>query len=188
MIKNSKTSYGWLSILLHWVMAIAFIALFFLGQYMVDLDYYDAWYHRAPEIHKSIGILLLMAMLFRFFWNKFQTSPDPISTDVKTELAARITHYLFYLLVIMLFISGYMISTAEGKGIDVFSWFTVPALFTEDPDRADFAGDIHEIIATGFVILAAIHALAALYHHFIIKDFTLKRMLGITTTNKGDTK
>ncbi len=186
MILNSKTRYGWLSILLHWLMAIAFIALFLLGQYMVDLDYYDAWYHRAPEIHKSIGILLVMMMLLRFFWNIFQTRPAPISSDMKTELAARLTHSLFYLLVMMLFISGYMISTAEGQGIDVFNWFNVPSLIAEDSDRADWAGEIHEIIASGFIILAAIHALAALYHHFVIKDFTLKRMLGVTTTTKGD--
>ncbi len=188
MILNSKTQYGWLSIFLHWAMAIAFIAIFFLGQYMVELDYYDPWYHRAPEIHKSIGILLVMTMLLRFFWNKFQTSPAPISSDKKTELVARITHNLFYLLVVMIFISGYMISTAEGMGIDVFDWFTVPSLIAEDSDRADWAGDIHEIIATSFIILAAIHALAALYHHFIVKDLTLKRMLGITTTTIGETK
>jgi len=169
-------------------MAVAFITMFVLGQYMVDLDYYDARYHRAPEIHKSVGVLLLLTMLLRFFWNKFQVRPAPISSDKKTQLAARLTHNFFYLLVVMLFISGYMISTAEGKGIDVFNWFTVPALSAEDSDRADLAGEIHEIIASGFIILVAIHALAALYHHFIVKDFTLKRMLGITTTTKGKSK
>lgn len=187
MILNSKTHYGWFSIILHWLMAVAFIALFFLGLYMVELDYYDAWYHRAPEIHKSVGILLLLLMLLRFFWNKFQASPAPISSDKKSELAALLTHNLFYLLVLLLFISGYLISTDEGKGIDVFNWFTVPALFADDSNRADLAGEIHELMAYGFMFLTAIHALAALYHHFIVKDFTLKRMLGITT-NQGDTQ
>jgi cytochrome b561 len=187
MILNSKTHYGWLSIFLHWFMAIALIAMFLLGQYMVDLDYYDPWYHRAPEIHKSIGVLLLIMMLLRFFWNKFQTSPEPLSSSKKSEIVARVTHNLFYLLVVMLFISGYMIATAEGVGIEVFDWFTVPSLIAEDSDRADLAGDIHEIIATGFIILTAIHALAALYHHFIVKDLTLRRMLGIITTI-GDKK
>jgi cytochrome b561 len=186
MILNSKSGYGWISIIIHWLMAFAFIALFLLGQYMVDLDYYDAWYHRAPEIHKSIGILLLITMLFRFFWNKIQTVPESLSSSNKSEFAARLTHNLFYLLVVMLFISGYLISTAEGKGIDVFNWFTVPALMPEQSERADLAGAIHELLATGFMLLVAIHALAALYHHFIVKDFTLKRMLGITTT-KGET-
>jgi cytochrome b561 len=187
MMLNTKSRYGWLSIFIHWAMAIAFIALFLLGNYMVDLDYYDAWYHRAPEIHKSAGILLLLIMLFRFFWNTFQSRPEPISPDTKTELAARLTHLFFYLLVVMLFITGYMISTAEGQGIEVFNWFNVPSLLAEDSDRVDWAGDIHKILATGFMILAAVHALAALYHHFIVKDFTLKRMLGLTTT-KGETK
>ena len=155
---------------------------------MVDLDYYDEWYHRAPELHKSIGILLMAAMIFRFFWNHFQTRPDSLLTGRMLELSARLTHLFFYLLVVLLFVTGYMISTAEGKGIEIFNWFSLPAILSEDDQRADWAGDIHELLAYGFITLVGVHALAALYHHFIIKDITLRRMLGQSTihSHKGD--
>ena len=184
MIQNSRTHYGWVSILLHWAMAIAFIALFLLGIYMVDLDYYDEWYHRAPELHKSVGIVLLLAMLFRFFWNHIQARPESLAGSRKSEFAARLTHLLFYLAVIALFLTGYMISTAEGQGIQVFNWFSVPVVLAEDNERADWAGDIHELLAYAFMALVLVHAVAAMYHHFIIKDFTLRRMLGLKQPQK----
>ncbi len=187
MLINTSKSYGWVSILLHWAMALAFIAMFAVGIYMVELDYYDSWYHRAPELHKSTGILLVFLMLFRFVWNQSQPRPADLSSHKMTNRLAHLGHYSFYFLVLCLFISGYLISTAKGKGIEVFNLFSIPSLLVEDSERGDLGGVIHKILAFGFMGLAVVHAMAALYHHFIIKDFTLQRMLGIFNQNKGDT-
>ena len=62
--------------------------------------------------------------------------------------------------------------------------FSVPALLTTDSDNSDLSGDLHELIANSFIFLVVLHVLASLYHHHIVKDITLKRMLGINTTNK----
>jgi cytochrome b561 len=75
-------------------------------------------------------------------------------------------------------IAGYLISTAEGVGIPVFGLFEVPALVSGLPDQADTAGVIHLYLAWVLVIFSGLHALAALKHHFIDRDVTLKRMLG----------
>ena len=75
-------------------------------------------------------------------------------------------------------VSGYLISTADGRPIAVFDWFEVPALITSIPDQADVAGLIHEYLAWALLIFSAVHALAALKHHFIDRDPTLKRMFG----------
>ena len=79
-------------------------------------------------------------------------------------------------------LSGYLISTADGRAIEVFSWFEVPATLSDIDGQEDIAGDIHEILAWTLIVLVALHALAALKHHFIDKDTTLKRM----TFFKGD--
>ncbi len=176
---NTENSYGWVSILLHWSMALLFVGMYPLGDYMVDLDYYDPWYHRAPDIHKAVGILLVGFMLFRFGWNRLQSRPTELGDKPVQIKLARAAHNLFYLIVLMLFISGYLISTAKGKGIDVFEIFTLPALLPENAERGDLAGDVHEILANIFLLLALMHAAAALHHHFIVKDFTLRRMLGL---------
>ena len=83
-----------------------------------------------------------------------------------------------YLLIFVIFSSGYLISTEDGRGIDVFTWFTVPSLGALFENQADIAGNIHFYAAWSLVIIASIHALAALKHHFINKDNTLRKMLG----------
>ncbi len=70
--KNSSSGYGVVSIILHWLMAALFVGMYILGNHMVGLDYYDSWYHKAPERHKSFGITLIIFMAFRFFWNQLQ--------------------------------------------------------------------------------------------------------------------
>ncbi|MEH6027842.1 cytochrome b/b6 domain-containing protein, partial [Enterobacter hormaechei] len=57
--RNSSRRYGIISMCLHWLFAIAVYAMFGLGLWMVTLSYYDGWYHQAPELHKSIGVLLM---------------------------------------------------------------------------------------------------------------------------------
>lgn len=87
-------------------------------------------------------------------------------------------HLLLYGLLFAIMISGYLISTAEGKPVDVFGVLPVPALFSGMGEQADLAGDVHLWLAWSVVILSALHGLAALKHHFIDRDITLKRMLG----------
>ena len=58
MLRNSSTCYGLVSVFLHWSMTLLIIGLFALGLWMVTLDYYDVWYHDAPQLHKSLGLLV----------------------------------------------------------------------------------------------------------------------------------
>lgn len=178
-LKNTSDSFGWVSISLHWIMAIALIAMYFVGDYMVGLDYYSQWYKTAPDTHKSVGVIIGILMLFRLLWNSLQAKPRHLNPDsVRKNKLASATHYFFYLIVFVMVVSGYLISTAKGQGIDVFSLFEVPALLPDSKDRGELAGDIHEWLGLGFMILVGIHALAALVHHFFYKDRTLKRMFG----------
>jgi cytochrome b561 len=73
--------------------------------------------------------------------------------------------------------SGYLISTADGRAIAVFDWFSVPALISDLPAQEDIAGLIHRWLAYLMMGLVLLHAAAALKHHFINKDNTLRKML-----------
>lgn len=185
-ISNSFEDYGYLSIVLHWLLAIVLIAMYFAGDYMVGLDYYDTWYHRLPAIHKEVGVVIGVLMVFRLLWNFFQESPQYLGKDnSKMKLIAKSAHYFLYLAVFLMVLSGYLISTAKGQGIDVFGLFELPAVLADDKDRGELAGLVHEWLGLGFIILVALHAIAALVHHFIFKDETLHRMLGTKKQTKA---
>ncbi len=93
-------------------------------------------------------------------------------------VAAKLAHALMYVLLFTIFITGYLISTSDGRGIEVFNWFTVPSAGELFPNQSDLAGEIHFYAAWTIILLAGLHALAALKHHFIDKDNTLRKMLG----------
>ncbi|WP_299374347.1 cytochrome b [uncultured Kiloniella sp.] len=185
---NTFENYGWIARFFHWVIALAATALFGLGLYMVELSYYDPAYKTFPSLHKSIGILVAVLMVIRLIWRLISIVPLPISDpeaqhqDLQHK-AASLVHFILYTLPFALFLSGYLISTADGRSIFVFDLVEIPALFPPSKGLEDTAGLIHEIIAwslAGFVVL---HAAAALKHHLINKDRTLKRMLlGARTT------
>lgn len=180
-IRNTKQTYGWVAIVIHWLVALSVFALFGLGLFMVDLNYYSSWYQTAPMIHKSVGILLFMLMLFRLIWRMLNPHPEsPANHKAWERQGAKVGHWLLYALLFCLMISGYLISTADGRAIVVFEWFEVPATITGIAQQEEAAGDIHEILAWALIVLAAGHAFAALKHHFIDKDNTLVRMLKST--------
>ncbi len=176
MLTNTSNSYGWIAIAFHWLSALAVFGLFALGYWMVDLDYYSSWYKEAPHLHKSIGLLLALLTLARIGWKIKQTTPKGIGA--KWEIAAaHFTHLALYLLLLSIFLTGYLISTADGRGIDVFNWFTLPSSGEWVEHQEDIAGDIHRWLAYTVIGLAILHAAAAIKHHVISKDNTLKRML-----------
>ncbi|MBJ9974900.1 cytochrome b [Pseudomonas sp. S75] len=178
-LRNSASRYGAVSIALHWGVALAVFGLFGLGLWMVGLDYYDPWRKAGPDLHKSIGLVLLATMLLRVLWRLISPPPPTLATHgTFTRVAAKLGHLGLYLGLFAVMTAGYLISTADGVGIPVFGLFEVPALVSNLPDQADVAGTIHLYLAWGLVIFAGLHGLAALKHHFIDRDATLTRMLG----------
>ena len=126
--RNTVTAYGLLSIGMHWLVALAVFGLFGLGLWMVDLDYYSSWRHTAPELHKGIGLCLFALMLLRLLWRFVSPPPASLSSYSRlTRLGAKLGHSVLYLGLFAVMLAGYLISTADGRGISVFGWFDVPA-------------------------------------------------------------
>jgi len=177
-ITNDSSSYGWGPIAMHWLVAIAIIVLYGLGLYLDTLSYYDPEYRTVPHWHKSIGLLLAGMFLIRLGWRLFNRPPAPLPQPPLLTLATHAAHSLLYIILAVILVSGYLISTADGRAIAVFNWFEVPAIPAMIENQEDVAGEIHELAAHSLIFLAVIHALAAFKHHFINRDDTLKRMLG----------
>lgn len=194
-LRNTEQAYGMVAVTLHWLVALVVIGLFTLGVWMTGLSYYDEWYRRGPDIHKSIGILLFLVMLVRVIWRASNIAPldEPGISRSQRRLAHGV-HLALYVLLFALMFSGYLISTADGKPIQVFDLFSVPATISDIPKQEDVAGKVHWYLALVIISLAILHAAAALKHHFIDRDRTLKKMLGIQShiqnanTNQQESK
>lgn len=177
--RNSPLAYGRIARALHWGMALAVFGLFALGIWMRSLSYYHPWYQTAPDLHRAVGMVLLALLVLRLIWRVANPQPRPLGTGREHRIAA-IVHWLFYVLLLALMVAGYLISTADGRPIDVFGIVSIPALWPSKGIER-FAGPAHEYLAYALMALAALHAAAALKHHLIDRDATLVRMVFGTT-------
>lgn len=174
---SNERSYSGFAKLLHWISALTVVGLFILGLWMTGLTYYDPWYRRAPDIHKSVGIALLLVTVIRLIYRFSVPYPGSLPSHSKLErLAAKLAHAGLYVLLFVMFISGYLITTAQGDPLEVFGGVQIPSLISGIDNLEDLAGEIHEIAAYTLIGLAVLHAGAALKHHFIDKDVTVRRM------------
>ncbi len=177
-MSQHPTGYSVVARLLHWATALVILGLTGLGWWMVDLSYYDAWYNRGLDLHKSFGIIafvLAVAFIVRKLIGQTPASAPPLT---KLErIGAKSAHGMLFILMLLMPVSGYLISTSSGDGIDVFGVVTVPALFKTGEQARDLAIDVHYWLAYIGLGIIAVHGLAAIKHHVINKDRTLMRML-----------
>ncbi|MDH5445324.1 MAG: cytochrome b [Gammaproteobacteria bacterium] len=177
--RTTPQQWGWLTILIHWMTALTVFGLFGLGLWMVELDYYSPWYRKGPDLHKSIGILLFTLTVARLELRRIEGRAEALAShSPREQKLAHLVHGLFYLLLIAVMMAGYFISTADGRAIEVFGLFSIPATLHGIDKQEDIAGLIHLWLAISLISLVVLHAGAAIKHHFFDRDRTLKRMFG----------
>lgn len=176
-IKNNLEQYGSITRLFHWTIAILVIGMITLGVVMGNIDD-KAIRGELYSIHKSFGLLILGLMILRLLWRLNNPTPLlPNHLPSWQKLAAHANHWLLYITLICMPISGLIMSTAAGYPPKFFNLFTVALPIAKNKALSSIAGDIHEILAWVISALIVIHLLGALKHHFIHKDNVLKRML-----------
>lgn len=177
-IKNTADQFGLVTKLTHWLIAFAIIGLIWLGWYMVDLTYYDKWYNKSLAWHKSLGMLVLAAALLKIGWQLYSPIPNASAALKNWErLGSNIMHKLLFAMMLLIPITGYLISTSNGKVVDIFGWFEIPALLSINTELRDLAIELHFYLAYGIAVLLLGHVAAALKHQFMDKDGTLVKML-----------
>ena len=176
-LRNTADTYGALAKFLHWTIVILIIAQYVIIEAAEELP--DGL-EKLTMItrHKSIGILVLGLALVRIAWklvNKGQ--PVPVQMPRPQRIAAAASHGLLYLLILAQPISGWMMSSAANYPVTFFGWFQLPALVGANEAMHEFYEEVHEFLFTALLVVTVVHVLAALYHHFLRKDDTLRRML-----------
>lgn len=176
-IRNDRAQWGVVSQLLHWLIAIMVFAQIALALIFKQL-------RPGPELfaligaHKSLGLAILVVVVIRLIWRWFNPVPDLPSTLRPYErFLARFTHGALYFLLIAMPLTGWFGSAASGFTIRWFNLFEVPNPIAKDVSLGHALYLTHSILAVALGVILVLHIAAAIRHHFVLKDNTLRRML-----------
>jgi cytochrome b561 len=162
------------TIALHWISALLVATLWTIGQTVdvfpngpLRIDYRSA--------HILLGVALGAVLIARLGWrlSRRDTLP-PIDHGILLAIA-RVTHWLLYVLLVVAVVLG--VANVWVRGDVILNLFQVPAYEPGDRALVHLVGGWHALAANAVLIVAGLHAAAALFHHYVLRDATLRRML-----------
>ena len=169
-------NYDDVAVALHWATALLVVVQFLLA---ITWDYFPkGTTEEMQSLHISMGVLLTAVVLARIVWRLVPGHHRPAIVSGWVKLASKAVHYLLYVLLVVQAGLGFAFRWAQGHPVGFFGLFGIPGPFGElaRPERRQLH-ELHEWGGWAIVIIALLHALAALYHHYVLKDRVLKRML-----------
>ena len=172
---SAPPSYGLVAKGLHWLIVALLLVQFALAWTMPGMRQADT--STLVNLHFSFGMLVLPVVLARLGWRL--THPVPLLNDTMPAWQHRVaesTHWLLYLLLFLSPILGWAAANARGFDVALFG-IAVPALLGKSSFAAQIMGTVHQWLSYGLLGTIGAHVTGALYHHFLLRDETLKRML-----------
>lgn len=170
----SPERYDRATLCFHWLTAFIVVEQW-VGAHLID-DFAKGFPRvAARSVHISFGLLLAVILLARIVWRATRGRRLPAADDGFLQVIAKATHYLLYLLLVAIIPVGIFLVWVQGDSY--FALFTVPAFAGATRALRHNVGEIHGWLGNVILIVAGIHALAALFHHFVMRDNVLRRML-----------
>ena len=176
-LRNTRDTYGSVSKILHWLIGLSILAMLILGVVMGHIE--KPLRFQVYTIHKDIGLTLLALVIIRIFWTLANPKPRlPKGSNKAEHAAAHLSHFVLYLLILGMPLSGWIMSCAAGHIPGYFGLFKVafPGIVKNKP-LAGLASNFHYYIAWSILAVVIVHVLAAIKHHWINRDNILVRML-----------
>ena len=175
--KNTAERYGTLSIGLHWFMLLLLAAVYACMELHEFFPKGSDTREALKTWHYMLGLTVFVLVWLRLLINLTvpvpRITPEPAPWQNKL---AKLMHIALYALMIGMPIGGWLMLSAAGKQIPFFG-LSLPALLGENKDLADLIKEIHETVGNIGYFLIGLHAAAALFHHYMLRDNTLQRML-----------
>ena len=168
--------YSRTAIALHWTIAALVLLNLPLGRFNEQIEELGA---STMWLHKSIGLTVLVLSIVRLGWRlAHRPPPFPATLTGWRAAAARTVHGLFYALMVLLPLTGWLRTSAGTYPLTWFNLFEVPKFaIARGSVEAQVASAAHEVLAWAMIALVALHVAAALHHHFVLRDAVLRRML-----------
>jgi cytochrome b561 len=174
---NSDTRYGVVPQTIHWLTVIFIAVAWPLGWFMDDFP--KAVRPVALLTHMTLGQLVIALLVIRLVWRFADPAPPPEKTRLGRlqELGAKLSHYALYLLLFFVPFAGIIVQLKRGHALPIFGVWTFASPWPADRATARSVLQAHEYLANALILLAGVHAGAALIHHWLLRDRTLVRML-----------
>lgn len=177
-IRNSSEHYGAVAQALHWAVVILVLLAWTTGTFH---DEFPRGAARAAElvVHISAGLAILTFAGARLLWRAMDPPPPAQKTRLGrwADRGAVLAHYALYALLFAIPTLGIMVQFAHGNSLPVFGVFHISSPWSADRAFAHGLKDVHALLANGLMLLVGLHATAALFHHWVLRDQTLRRML-----------
>ena len=166
------------AIAMHWIVALLIFAAFGLGLYMTDIPGFTPTKLKLFSYHKWIGITVLIFAVLRVLWRLTHPAPGPVPGMPKWQhAAAEAAHVGLYLLILAVPLTGYLLSVAAGVKVVYLGLWELPMPFDKSDALKDIFSMAHEWLNWTMAAIVVVHILAALKHHVVERDGTLRRML-----------
>lgn len=176
-VRNSPERYGAIPKAFHWLTVMLVIAGWLLGQFIDDLP---KALHRAGLLtHIAIGTTIFVLLIMRLSWRFLDPPPLPEQTALGriAEFGGQSAHFALYALLVAIPVLGVLVQFTRGNALPIFGLFEIPSPWLRDRALAGSLLELHQWLANTLVVVASLHGAAALMHHFVLRDRTLRRML-----------
>ena len=175
-LKDTATTYGWVSILLHWITAVLILYLLWLGSTIGSLEAEARM--QAIERHTSVAITSWLLLLWRVVWRLYYRHPGPSKEQRGWAFSlGKWTHYSIVFAVILMLISGPLMQFSYGRDIVVFDWFAIPSPMEASFGLASFLHSVHKFTAIFIFITVLMHIGGVYKHTAFNQDGTLAKII-----------
>ena len=166
--------------LLHWLMAVCILAMLFIGVGMVSTI--APKYLTLVSIHKPLGIAILVLALLRLIVRLRYGAPSlPADLPAPMKLAAHLSHYAFYVLMIGMPLIGWGMLSAAAYPVALFDGVYLPAILPQSDSIHSLLWNAHFYLAFAFFALILLHVAAALFHALVRRDGVFEAMASVST-------
>lgn len=178
MIRNTRSRWGAVSIALHWTIAGLILLVQVPAGFLMQAVDRGTMQNVLFFTHKNVGLVILLLAIFRLVWRWAQPVPAlPTDLPAWQSAAARATHFLLYLFLFLMPLSGFLYTALGGFPVPLLGLVDLGPLLPTDKAASEVFKAIHVTAQWGLYATAALHVAGALQHHLVRRDFVLRRML-----------
>lgn len=174
MLTNTRTSFGRISKIFHWMMFLIFLGMFAVAYTMINIPASN-FRLSLYDLHKGTGLLILALAFLRLCWNSINQHPELPPGNKKLHVAAKLNVFMLYSLMFLMPLTGICVSSFSGHDISFYGLFVIPPV-GNNPAADELFTAAHGWLAYLLIAVFVLHVSGALYHHYIRKDDVLRRM------------